>query len=292
MRKMTIVDDNARSSGIVRQRQWYHTQYVLSPSSSDQPLKPFKKRDYRWSSNICSTNSTEKMKSLPLHNCLQHFVDRGLFEMDQRVPRETTTIGSSVSQGLCFDSEDSPGSPRLPTRRASIEDEQAKQLTALEACWGYEEDDDDNDYNNATHSRVVTNDLDDSPLDEERPKAIKENNQLIIARTEKSCQVSSGHSCNHKNSSIFHRIPAIRSKPESRATSTRRIASQIDRILRGIDVSTIPHSNNKAELLADGILLPPVRRKSWLDEEEREEENVGHDRKVMRRPIISGVHSW
>jgi hypothetical protein len=302
---MTIVQDNAKSSGIVRQRQLYTLQYSTALQPYQHSLPPSLKRDSRWSScsSSESTYNTKMLNSPLLRNHPQRFVDWDL--------RATTQVdrchnngngGTSVFPGLYFKREEGPGSPRLPTRGEFIEVEQEIQLKALEACSRNEEDDDDNDAHNiATHGRIVTTDLEGSPSKDEHAKANEENDQVKIAERNKSgdsclkkpkhSRLSNGHYSSLKNSTIFPRIPASRSKSESPVASSRRIASQIDRILRDIDISTRPPSN-EAPVLADTCLVAPVRSVSWTDEEEREEEkNVCYDGLVSHRRI-SGVQSW
>jgi hypothetical protein len=303
LRKVTIVEDNARSSGIAWQRQWYRSQSSAAKSPYHHPLPPLN-RDSRWSSSSSSAENTERWNSPRLRNYLEHFVDRGLFEMGQRVPQEATTqLGGCNNNGpagyyvlprLCSEIEDSPGSPRLPTRRAFIDVEQAIHLTALEACAGNKEHDDDNDHNLGTRSWVATKDLDASRLNENHPKSVEENDQLRNAGRDKSGNSAlkghryadswNGHYSSLKNSAKLPRITATRSKSRSLAMSCRKVSSEVDRIVRDVNISS--HTSwNESVASIDSILLPPVRRESWKDEQEQEEGNVCSDEKVVRRHL-------
>jgi hypothetical protein len=310
LRKMTIVEDNARSSGIVRQHRWYHPQSTTTLSSPFLPLSPLK-RDSRWSSSSSSSSSTysmERLKSPLMRKQLQHFVDSGLFEMDRRVSPETKTQtgehndssagGYSVLQGLRFQRQDDPGSPRLPTRREFIEEKQMIQWTGVQAC-----SDEDDDHNHASHSRVATNDRYSSAQNEHDAKSVEEIDQTRIAggnktgdpslKISKFSRVPNNHDPNLKYSATVRRIkttPVIRSKSESQTTSNRQIAHQVRRILRERDVTT-HYPSREALGLGDTILSPPIRRDSLLDEEEQDEKNACYDEMVSRRHV-SGCHSW
>jgi hypothetical protein len=307
LREMTIVEDNARSSGIVRQHRWYHPQSTTTLSSPFLPLLPLK-RDSRWSSSSSSSSSMERLKSPLIRKHLQHFVDRGLFEMDQSLRPETTRQtgeyndssagGYSVLQGLRFQRQEDPGSPRLPTRREFIEEKQLIQWTGVQAC-----SDEDDDHNHASHSRVATNDRYRSAQNELYAKPLEDIDQTRIAGGNKIgdpamkrpnfSRVLNNHDPNLKYSPTVCRMkttPVIRSKSESQTKSNRTISHQVRRILRERDVTTHPPSR-EALGLGDTILSPPIRRDSLLDEEEQEEKNACYDEMVSRRHV-SGCHSW
>lgn len=295
MKKMTIVHDNAKSTGVIRQRDQQRAQLFMSSNACIPPPPPYMKGESRWSSHgSCSSDSNGSImgrrKRPILRNEMQRFMNDGAFNMDQNLPQDSGAqrIESRVRERTCQirdETSGSPSSPRLPMRRASIEDDEVARIAAMHVC--REEEAKDN--NNAKHTRATMLQLlppaepTRRTSDSVEPSKIK----LDIVEWKSSLNVPrTRHSWNDQYTSLanaFHNSLSTRSNSESLATSTQRIASQIDRILKGLDFSGHSSSNN-SELSADLILVPPVRRESWADEEEEEELSNGR--------CIGGFHSW
>ena len=174
-------------------------------------------------------------------------------------------------------------------RRASIEDDDVARVAALQACREQAME----DSNDAKHCRSLELHL--FPPSQPTRRASDGVESLKCKKDHEEWKASLGiprtrHSWTDQypslaNASSFHKSLAARSNSESFARSTQRIASQIDRILRDLDVSAHSTSNN-SEMSADLILVPPVRRESWADEEDE-----GLQKGAPLR-CVGGIHSW
>ncbi|KAG7371362.1 hypothetical protein IV203_019932 [Nitzschia inconspicua] len=297
VKNMIIVQDNAKpDGGTIRQRnRWIRLHAVTATSTKPPPLLPTSSK-CRWSSNSCS-NSGGPVLQKQMYQCVQ----RGGIVKDERLPldpAEQGHLGRPCPLRMPrFSQEDVPGvpaSPKVPMRRASIEEDELARIAALQVCFTGEEEEGEEDeageigegegvedegiYARQTHRSVS---LDPIPSTQSTRRVSDEPlHNTFIGKVDAAFATPRRRNSWNDRYGIFKKARAldtiIATHHGSIPSSSQKVASQIDRILHDMGLMEHSTSSRESELSEDSVLLPPVRRQSWTKDEEEVHTRKGH----------------
>ncbi|KAG7343811.1 hypothetical protein IV203_021819 [Nitzschia inconspicua] len=286
VKNMIIVQDNAKpGGGTIRQRNrliLFHA--VTATSTKPPPLLLPTSSKCRWSSNSCS-NSGGPLLQKQMYQCVQ----RGGIVKDERLPLDPAKqghLGRPCPLRIPrFSPEDVPGapaSPKIPMRRASIEEDEVARIAALQVCFTGEEEgeedeageigegegvEDEGIYAKQTHRSVS---LDPIPSAQSMRRGSNEPlHNTVIGKVDaafatlRRCNSWNDRYGNLKEPRALDTIIATRHG--SIPSSSQKVASQIDRILH--DMGLTEHSTSSKDSFRQcGVNLGQKMKKKFIRE--------------------------